>query len=269
MLARIDARYFQIVLLASLLLYGLLILRFDVSVERATIILCTVLATQLFFSKLYKLPAYEPKSALISGISLCLLLRCDSVLLAIFIAFVSIASKFLVRYRGKHFLNPTNFGLGLGLLCFDGVWISPGQWGSTAVLSAYFLCIGLLVVVRSLRSDVALAFLGSYAGLLLWRALWLGDPLEIPLHQLESGALLLFSFFMISDPRTTPDSRLGRVIFAVTVAVIAYYIRFKQFNPDSLILALFFTSFLTPLIDMVLRSSRFEWWHTVKARHAS
>ena len=41
--------------------------------------------------------------------------------------------------------------------------------------------------------------------LLLARAFWLGDPLAIPLHQMQSGSLLIFAFFMISDPRTTPD----------------------------------------------------------------
>jgi len=39
------------------------------------------------------------------------------------------------------------------------------------------------------------------------RSLYVGEPLTIPFHRLESGALLLFTFFMISDPKTTPDSR--------------------------------------------------------------
>ena len=62
---------------------------------------------------------------------------------------------------------------------------------------------------------MTLAFLAFYAGAPLGRALWLGEPLAIPLHRLESGALLLFTFFMISDPKTTPDSRAGRILFAV------------------------------------------------------
>jgi len=43
----------------------------------------------------------------------------------------------------------------------------------------------------------------------------LGEPMTIPFHRLESGSLLLFTFFMISDPKTTPDSRIGRIAFAV------------------------------------------------------
>ena len=67
--------------------------------------------------------------------------------------------------------------------------------------------IAILVLRAAHRSDIAIFFLVAHATLLLVRAVWLGDPLAIPLHQLQSGSLLIFSFFMISDPRTTPDSR--------------------------------------------------------------
>ena len=50
-----------------------------------------------------------------------------------------------------------------------------------------------------MRSDVSLAFVFAYAAILFGRALWLGDPWAIPLKQLQSGALLLFTFFMPPD----------------------------------------------------------------------
>ena len=78
------------------------------------------------------------------------------------------------------------------------------------------------------RSDIAIFFLVAHATLLLVRAVWLSDPLAIPLHQLPSGSLLIFSFFMISDPRTTPDSRLGRFMFAVAVALLGHYLAFSM-----------------------------------------
>ena len=58
------------------------------------------------------------------------------------------------------------------------------------------------------------AFIAFYCALMFGRSIYLGEPMAIPLHRLESGALLLFTFFMISDPKTTPDSRAGRVLFA-------------------------------------------------------
>ena len=85
-----------------------------------------------------------------------------------------------------------------------------GQRRPTSASSSPAL--GWLVVHRAARSDVTWAFLAAYAALALRpRLRGSGDPLAIPLHQLESGAFLIFAFFMISDPKTTPDSRAGRI----------------------------------------------------------
>jgi Na+-translocating ferredoxin:NAD+ oxidoreductase RnfD subunit len=120
--------------------------------------------------------------------------------------------------------------------------------------------VGGVVVWKALRSDVAFAFLAAWAALLFGRALWLGDPLSIPLHQLQSGSLLLFAFFMISDPKTTPDARGGRLLFGALVALVAYYFQFVLYRPSGgLILALFLLSPLVPLFDLVFPSRRYEW----------
>ena len=110
-----------------------------------------------------------------------------------------------------------------------------------------------------MRADVTLSFLGFYVVLLITRALWLGDPLTIPLHQLESGTLLIFSFFMITDPKTTPDSRLGRLIFTLLVALAALGVQFVLFRPHGPLWALLICSPLVPLIDRCFPGSRYDW----------
>ena len=99
-------------------------------------------------------------------------------------------------------------------------------------------CLGGVVVNRAARSDVTYAFIVFYGALLFGRSLYLGEPLAIPLHRLESGALLLFTFFMISDPKTTPDSRAGRVLFAALVAFGAWYVQFRLFRTNGLLWSL-------------------------------
>jgi Na+-translocating ferredoxin:NAD+ oxidoreductase RnfD subunit len=81
----------------------------------------------------------------------------------------------------------------------------------------------------------------------------------IPLHRLESGALLLFTFFMISDPKTTPDSRAGRVLFAALVAFGAWYVQFRLFRTNGLLWALAAGSVLVPIIDRVAPGVRYAW----------
>jgi Na+-transporting NADH:ubiquinone oxidoreductase subunit NqrB len=205
------------------------------------------------------LPRFDPKSALISALSLCLLLRTDSLVLAAAAAAVSIGSKFVLRFAGKHVFNPTNFGLVALMLVSDSVWVSPAQWGSAALFAFSVACLGGLVVNRAARSDVTVAFLAAWCAVLFGRALWLGDPLTIPLHQLESGALLIFAFFMISDPKTTPDTRAGRILFAVLVALGAGYVQFRLFRTNGLLWSLAACSPLVPLIDRLLPGEPYRW----------
>ena len=108
---------------------------------------------------------------------------------------------------------------------------------------------------------VVVRFLGSHAALLLARAAWLGDPLAIPLHQLQSGSLLIFSFFMISDPRTAPDSRTGRFLFAFAVAASAHWLAFFMQTRPALYFALIALSPLVLVIDRALPAQRFTWTH--------
>jgi hypothetical protein len=79
------------------------------------------------------------------------------------------------------------------------------------------------------------------------------------LHRLQSGALLLFTFFMISDPKTTPDSRAGRVVFAALVAFGAWYVQFRLFRTNGLLWSLALWSAAVPLIDRLLPGRRYAW----------
>ena len=254
-----DPRFYQIAVLGSLLIYGLMVLDLEVRPGLAAVLLATALGSQWLLTRAVRLPHFEPRSALISGLSLCLLLRTSSLLLAALAAVITIASKFVIRARGKHVFNPTNFGLVVMLLLSDRVWVSAGQWGSAALLAFFVAGIGLLVTFRAERSDVTWAFLAAYAALLFGRAAWLGDPWAIPRHHLSSGALLIFAFFMISDPKTTPDSRPGRILFAGLVAAVAGSIQFGLHRPNALLWALVACAPLVPLLDRLLPAARYRW----------
>jgi Na+-translocating ferredoxin:NAD+ oxidoreductase RnfD subunit len=180
-------------------------------------------------------------------------------MLAVLAALVTIGSKFVIRIRGKHLFNPTNGGIVAMLLLSDQVWVSPGQWGSATVFAVLMACVGMVVVTRAARSDVTFAFITCYCALLFGRSLYLGEPLTIPLHRLESGGLLLFTFFMISDPKTTPDSRAGRVLFAALVAWGAWYVQFRLFRTNGLLWSLALWSMAVPLIDWLLPGTQYRW----------
>jgi Na+-transporting NADH:ubiquinone oxidoreductase subunit NqrB len=67
--------------------------------------------TQFAGTRYFNLPLFDPKSAVISSLSLCLLLRTNDPAVAALAAFVAIAIKFLIRWNNKHVFNPTNLAL--------------------------------------------------------------------------------------------------------------------------------------------------------------
>jgi enediyne biosynthesis protein E5 len=254
-----DARHYQIAALSTLLVFNLGWLDFGARPLNSALAIAGALAMQALCTYWFALPRFDPRSPLITGLSLSLLLRTDEPWLSALAAVIAIGSKFVLRIDGKHIWNPAGFAIVVLLFTAHGVWISPGQWGSTVWLAALICFFAILVLHAAHRSDVAIFFLGAHAALLLARAWWLGDPLAIPLHQLQSGSLLIFAFFMISDPRTTPDSRLGRFIFALSVALLGHYLTFFMQMRPALYVALIALSPLILLIDKVLPAERFAW----------
>ena len=186
-------------------------------------------------------------------------MRADDPWLHALAGVIAISSKFIFRVDGKHIWNPAGFAIVVLLFTSSGVWISPGAWGSTVWFAALLAFFAILVLHAARRSDIAIFFLLTHALLLFARAWWLGDPLAIPIHQMQSGALLIFAFFMISDPRTSPDSRLGRFLFAASVAVLAHYMTFFMQMRPALYVALIALSPLILLIDRILPAQRFTW----------
>ena len=124
-----------------------------------------------------------------------------------------------------------------------------------------------MVIYRAARSDVTYAFLLTHVGILFGRAFWLGDPLGVPLKQLQSGSLLLFAFYMISDPKTTPDSRIGRILFAILVAAEAAYVQSGLYRTNGLLWSLALSSILTPIIDGLLPGTQYEWNSHSSSKH--
>lgn len=254
-----DPRHYQISVLSSLILIGLFAYSFRLPWWHVVGCVGATLSTQALADRFIAKRPFDPRSPLISALSLTLLLRTGSVTLSILAGVIAVGSKYVLLWRGKHIFNPANFGLVIVSLAFAGAWISPGQWGAAPIFALLLLGLGGVVTGKAKRWDVSLALLGSYAVLLFGRAIWLGDPLAIPLHQMQSGALLIFAFFMISDPKTTPDARAGRLLFAVLVASVGFAIQFGLHNSAGIILALILCAPTVPLIDHFFRGQRYRW----------
>lgn len=278
-----DPRWFQILTLSSLMLF---LMNISDYAPQLPILIVSLLSAFLFqflcFAHIQHkagllfagTPTFETvkngfwrvlkktdyKSPAISALSLVLLIKANVLWIHPIAALIAIAGKFYIRVNDKHIFNPTNLSIVLMLPFFtDFMWISPAQWGHALWFFFFFGSFAVLVLYKIPKGDISLFFLGSYALLLVGHALFLGNPLSIPLHKLQSGAIILFSFFMITDPKTTPDSRTGRLVFAVTTAILAFILQFVFPVKGGLFVALALVSLTTPLIDKFKPGQRFEW----------
>lgn len=263
-----DARYFQILFQSIFLSYGIYFLHWKAEWWLYITYFATSIITQLAFEYFLgkKEFAYSSRiafsipSVIISSFGLSLLLKTNDVEIAALAAFVSIASKFLVRINGKHIFNPSALGIITAIFLTGKAWFSPGQWGSGTVILFGVCCLGFIVVTRVQKLDTSLAFLGTFSALLFIRQIiYLGWPLDFFVQSISTGSLLLFSFFMITDPKTIPNHTIARVLWCMLIAVVAFYLTTFKFMNGAPILVLVLAQPLVPLIDKLFKAKPFEW----------
>jgi Na+-transporting NADH:ubiquinone oxidoreductase subunit NqrB len=267
-LRRLDARFFQIFFLGTLLLFGALVRDFALQWEQVALTFAAGLGAQAFWIKALGLRNVGYLSALVTCLGTSLLVRADSYWVHPLLAAVAMSSKFTIRIRGKHLYNPANLAVILAIAVVPGAWASPGQWGSDVLIGLWFVALGITVTTSAKRLDIAWAFLGSYTALLAARMLVLGQSEAVLIHQLGSGALLLFTFFMISDPMTTPNRRALRFAYAFLVAMFAFVWQFFFFQTNGPVCALFFLTPLVPLIDWLWPGKKHVWQTQARATPA-
>ncbi len=263
-----DARYFQIIFQAVFLGYGILFLHWNNESWLYATYFITSLVTQLIGELIFggkEIPLWQRfkkgiPSVLISSFGLSLLLKTNELWIALFAAVVSILSKYIIRFRGKHIFNPSALGITVAVLLTGNAWISPGQWGSGVVILFGVCCLGFIVTTRVQKLDVSLSFMGTFAALLFARqVIYLGWPMDHFIQSISTGSLLLFSFFMITDPRTTPDHRLARILWSAAIAIIAFYLATFKFMNGAPILVLVLAQPIVPVLDILFRGRKFEW----------
>jgi Na+-translocating ferredoxin:NAD+ oxidoreductase RnfD subunit len=179
-------------------------------------------------------------SAYITGISVGILIRAPMIWPYIITALLAIMSKYVLRYKGRHIWNPSNFGVSwmLFMAPLDVAGLSI-QWGSNFLGLAVIWILGLLIVYRAKRLFVTLTYVVSYIFFAYLRSLIVGDTFLAEVSPLTGPMYQLFIFFMITDPVTSVSTRKGRILVSFLVAAVECVLRL-----DSFIYAPFYALFL-------------------------
>jgi len=227
-LGRMDPRYPVSFLITLILVLGEA--RYGILGGYARLVttlgVCT--ATELALSRWVRGRVANLASAYITGISLALLTKPRADLLWPFAlgAFLAIASKYVLTYRGRHLWNPSNFAISLLVVAAPGsVAILSRQWGNDLATNAVIWAFGLLIVSRVRMLHVTLSYVICFIALAALRSLLVGGPVLAEIAPLTGPMYQLFIFFMVTDPKTTVSTTRGRMIVAAAVAAAEAAIR--------------------------------------------
>jgi enediyne biosynthesis protein E5 len=169
----------------------------------------------------------------ISGLAVAMLTYAnDRVWPVVFGAVVAIASKALIRApvagKFRHVMNPSNVGISAMLLCFPWIGVAmpyqftenlPGAWGY--LIPVIVICTGSLLNAKLTgRLPLILAWLGGFVLQAAIRSVLMPEDVRLgsALNVMSGVAFILFTYYMISDPQTTPESRMGQVTFGLMTA---------------------------------------------------
>ena len=279
-----DPRLHVAAVIITIHVLGQVALGFVVSVPQilAAIGTCAAIEVALTFRQARAI--VWPASAMLTGSGVALILRVVGTPVGdhwttfawpvyAAVAGLSLLSKYVIRYRGSHVFNPSNVGLVVTFVVLGTSRVEPLDfwWAplGPAMATAYaVILIGGLLITRRLRLlALAATFWVTFTagvGVLAasghcMTATWAFSPVcgfDFWRVVVTSPEVLIFLFFMITDPKTVPGGQVGRVVFGFLVAIVSTLLLAPQTDEFGtkvgLLAGLVALCAVRPLLDRVL-----------------
>lgn len=228
---------------------GQVSLGFHVSVPQILIAIITCFVLQVLITFREQRAFVWPASAMLTGSGIALILRVPSTPVGAYwsfhqwwifsgVAAFSLMTKFIVRRQGSHLFNPSNVGLVIAFIVLGSRRVEPLDFwwapiSNPAMIIAYAVILvggtlitrrlGLLVTVVSFWITLCIGTAVNAASGQCFTSRWAFAPVcgtELWLTIATSPEILIFTFFMITDPRTVPRGRVARITFGALVGIV-------------------------------------------------
>lgn len=276
-----DPRFKVSAVIMTLQVLGQTVLGFKVSIAQIAITIAVCAVVDLLVTLARDRMLVWPASGILTGSSIAFILRAtgtehgdwwslQGIQFFVLAGIVSLLSKYLIRLEGRHLFNPSNVGLVLTLLVVGPTGVFPQYlyWGPVGAPLAAAMAVILLggfwvlsnvrmvAMAASFFVTFALAIAACAASGRSYVAVWHPRPITGAFYWLSilaSPEVLIFVFFMMSDPRTTPRSAAGRAFFGSLTGLMAAELIFFQTTEFGVKLAILssltLTCALVPVID--------------------
>ena len=224
-----DNRYLAPAFITCILLVGHLTFGILESYQKTLLAIVTSIGLELLLGRIFYHKWMHPASAYISGISVGILVRSPAYWPYVLCAAISIMSKYVLRVKGRHIWNPSNFGISVLLfLAADTVASLSIQWGNYLLPMVVIWVLGSVIIARLHRFHITGIYVASFLAFAFLRSWMTHSPWQSEVAPITGPMYQLFIFFMITDPRTTVRTKRGQCIVVFLVALLEMVLRLNQ-----------------------------------------
>jgi Na+-translocating ferredoxin:NAD+ oxidoreductase RnfD subunit len=225
----LDSRYVAPAFITLILIVGHLSYGILESYWTTALAIVTAIAVELILGRLIYGKWPHPASAYITGISVGILVRSPAYWPYVVCSFLSIASKYVLRLRGRHLWNPSNFGISVMVFLVPAAMATLSiQWGNAVWPMLVIWILGSVIIWRVRRFHICATYVLSFLAFAFLRSWITGNPWQSEVAPLTGPMYQLFTFFMVTDPKTTVSSKKGQILVVFLVAMVEMILRLMQ-----------------------------------------
>ena len=226
---RLDNRYIAPLFITFILLVGHLFYGILESYERTALAIVCAIVTELVLGRIFYRKWLNLASAYITGISVGILLRSPAFWPFALASVLSVMSKYVLRVKGRHIWNPSNFGICVLLfMAPEAVASLSVQWGNFWPPLVVIWLLGSIIIYRAKRFHISATYVVSFFAFAYLRSLITGDAFLAEVAPITGPMYQLFVFFMITDPKTTVKSKKWQCVVVFVVALVEMLLRLNQ-----------------------------------------
>lgn len=253
---RLDQRFIAPAFITLILLVGQFSFGILESYTKTALAIIISILVELILARLFTGQWPHLASAYISGISVGILVRSPASWPYALCSAISITSKYVLRVKGRHIWNPSNFGIcAMLFLAHETVASLSIQWGNNLWPMLTIWTLGSVIIYRLRRFHITFTYVASFILFAFVRSWLTGHTWQAEVAPLTGPMYQLFIFFMITDPKTTVRSKAGQIAVAFSVALIETVLRLTQ-HVHAPYYALFLVGPAANLIEIYLTSRR-------------
>ena len=251
-----DNRYIAPLFITFILLVGHISYGILESYQKTGIAILAAIVAELVLGRIFFGKWLNLSSAYISGISVGILVRSPALWPFALASVLSIMSKYVLRVKGRHLWNPSNFGIcALLFLAPEMVAALSVQWGNFKWPLIVIWTLGSIIIWRAKRFQISFTYVVSFFAFAFVRSYITGDSWWAEIAPITGPMYQLFVFFMITDPKTTVKSKFWQCVVVFFVAFVEMLLRLNHVVHAPLY-ALFLVGPAAMLIEIWFESRR-------------